>query len=215
MTRRSAQQPRTTRLTERFAKPRLARASRTAVYVCIRAFHHAMGSPKQSGRYLERPRRSVLALSVPAAKWALSKGNEPGKRSDQGFGKLETEGDCLPSKAARRMGFVKMSIAALICAAAVGAQDHPAGQLKHLSVPIAGSAQPLTITAMDIERGVQYPSVIHLQGAVEIRMPVCVVTGPGNVQHCAGEIVFHADQADLNEGTGQIEARGGATITRH
>jgi hypothetical protein len=45
-------------------------------------------------------------------------------------------------------------------------------------------------------------------------MPICVVTGPGNAQNCAGEIVFHADEADLPEDTGQIEAKGGARITR-
>jgi len=73
----------------------------------------------------------------------------------------------------------------------------------------------LAVAAIQIEReGVHYPSVVHLKGAVEIRMPVCVVTGPGTVQHCAGEIVFHADEADLHEDTGQIEAKGAARITR-
>jgi hypothetical protein len=40
------------------------------------------------------------------------------------------------------------------------------------------------------------------------------VAGPGNAQRCAGEILFHADEANLHEDTGQIEATGGATITR-
>ena len=110
---------------------------------------------------------------------------------------------------------MKMSIAALVFTVAVSAQDFPVGQLKHISVPIAKSAQPLAVAAIQIEReGVHYPSVVHLKGAVEIRMPVCVVTGPGAVQHCAGEIVFHADEADLHEDTGQIEAKGAARITR-
>jgi len=67
---------------------------------------------------------------------------------------------------------------------------------------------------MEIDRGVQYPSVIHLKGDVEIRMPVCVATGPGTKQHCAGEIVFRADEADLHEDTGQIEAKGAVSVTR-
>jgi hypothetical protein len=109
---------------------------------------------------------------------------------------------------------MKISIAALMCASAVSAQNYPAGQLKHISVPIASSAQPLAVAAMEIDRELQYPSVIHLKGAVEIKMPICVVTGPGTAQDCAGEIIFHADEANLHEDTGQIEAKGGARISR-
>jgi len=109
---------------------------------------------------------------------------------------------------------VKMWFTALVCAVVLAAQNYPAGERKHLSVPIASSAQPLVVAAMEMERGVHYPSVIHLRGDVEIRMPVCVVTGPGTVQHCAGEIVFRADEADLNEDTGQIEAKGAVRVTR-
>src|SRR5262249_34396537 len=109
---------------------------------------------------------------------------------------------------------MKMPIALLACAAALSAQDLSTVQLKHISVPMVNSAQPLAVAAMQIERAVQYPSVSHLKGAVEIRMPICVVVGPGSVQSCAGEIVFHADEADLHEDTGRIEARGGTTITR-
>ena len=109
---------------------------------------------------------------------------------------------------------MKLIIAALACASAVTGQDYTVGQLKHISVPIVGSVQPLVVAALEIDRSVQYPSVIHLKGAVVIRVPVCVVTGPGNAQHCAGEILFNADEADLHEDTGQIQAKGGATITR-
>jgi hypothetical protein len=109
---------------------------------------------------------------------------------------------------------MKLSLAVLVCTVTVGAQDYPAGQLKHLTVPVAGSAQPFAVTAAEIDRGAPYPSTIHLRGNVEIRMPVCVVTGPGRAQNCAGEIVFHADAADLREDTGQIEARGAVQVTR-
>ena len=103
---------------------------------------------------------------------------------------------------------------ALLCAAVLCGQSYPTGQLKHLSVPIASNAQPLVVAALEIDRGVQYPSIIHLKGDVEIRMPVCVVTGPGTAQHCAGEIVFRADEANLHEDTGQIEAKGIVKVTR-
>jgi len=110
---------------------------------------------------------------------------------------------------------VKMSLAALVCAVVLSGQNYPAGQRKHLSVPITSSAQPLVVAANEIDRRVQYPSVIHLKGDVEIRMPVCVATGPGAEQHCAGEIVFRADEADLHEETGQIEAKGAVKVTRN
>ena len=109
---------------------------------------------------------------------------------------------------------MKTSLTALVCAVVLSAQNYPASERKHLSVPIASSAQPLAVAAIEIDRGVQYPSVIHLKGDVEIRMPVCIATGPGTEQHCAGEIVFRADEADLHEDTGQIEAKGAVRVTR-
>jgi hypothetical protein len=102
---------------------------------------------------------------------------------------------------------MKIWMTALFCAAAFGEE-------KQISVPVANGARPLTVTAREIERGAQYPSVVHLKGAVEIRMPICVVTGPGNAQACAGEIVLHADEADLHEDTGRIETKGAATVMR-
>jgi len=106
---------------------------------------------------------------------------------------------------------VKLTLTVLACAIALTAQD--ALDRKHLSVPVASSAQPFIATASHIDRGAQYPSVVHLKGDVEIRMPVCVATGPGSVQHCAGEIVLHADEVDLHEQTGQFEARGAVRVT--
>jgi lipopolysaccharide assembly outer membrane protein LptD (OstA) len=107
-----------------------------------------------------------------------------------------------------------MWLTALACAVLLAAQNFPAGEPKHLSVPVGSSAQPFVLAAIEIDRGVQYPSVVHLKGDVVIRMPVCVVTGPGTVQHCAGEIIFRADEADLHEDTGQIEARGAVRVDR-
>ncbi len=110
---------------------------------------------------------------------------------------------------------MKLFFAALaVCALALAAQDYPAGQLKHLPIPTASGQPVVTVAALEIERGAEYPTVVHLKGSVEIRMRVCVVTGPGNTQVCAGYVVMHADAADFHEDSGQIEARGNVTITR-
>ena len=76
---------------------------------------------------------------------------------------------------------MKMSLITLVCAVSLSAQNNPAGERKHLSVPTASGARPLAVAATEIDRGAHYPAVIHLKGDVEIRMPVCVVTGPGTV----------------------------------
>jgi hypothetical protein len=109
---------------------------------------------------------------------------------------------------------MKLFLAVLtVCALALTAQDYPAGQLKHLPIPTA-SGRPVSVAALEIDRGAEYPTTVHLKGSVEIKMPVCVVTGPGNTQVCAGDIVLHAEEADFHEDSGQIEARGTVTVTR-
>ena len=109
---------------------------------------------------------------------------------------------------------MKMSFAGLAYAAMMCAQDNSPGQQKHLSVPIANSVQPLAVAAVEIDRGVQYPSILHLKGNVEIRMPVCVAIVAGSAQKCSGVIVFRADEVYLHEDMGQIEAKGPATVIR-
>ena len=70
---------------------------------------------------------------------------------------------------------MKLFFAALaVCALALAAQDYPAGQLKHLPIPTASGQPVVTVAALEIERGAEYPTVVHLKGSVEIRMPVCV-----------------------------------------
>ena len=109
---------------------------------------------------------------------------------------------------------VKMWFAGLACLSLLVAQDRQDGQLKHLSALIVSSFRPFELAAIEIQRGVQYPSVIHLKGAVEIKIPMCVGTGQGNAHSCAGEVVVRADEAELHEDTGQIEGKGMVTITR-
>jgi hypothetical protein len=110
---------------------------------------------------------------------------------------------------------MRLLLAALCGSALVlAAQDKPADQRKHLSVPTPTSATPIRIAASEIERGATYPSVIHLKGDVEIRTPVCVTTGPGTQTACAGYIVMRADEADFHEDSGEVEARGTVRVTR-
>lgn len=85
---------------------------------------------------------------------------------------------------------------------------------KHLFVPSTNGNRGASVSAMDIERGVDYPSVVHLKGDVEIKMPVCLRTGPDNQMVCDGYMVVRANAADMHEGTGTIEAHGDITLTQ-
>ena len=110
---------------------------------------------------------------------------------------------------------MKFPLSALaVCALGLPAQEYPAGQLKQLSVPTETNVRPVSVAALDIERGLHYPSVIHLKGSVEIKTPVCLATGKGSRQICAGYIILRADEADFHEDSSRIEARGNVTVTR-
>ena len=101
-----------------------------------------------------------------------------------------------------------------VCTLGLSAQDYPSGQLKRLSVPTTNNVSPMSVAALGIEREGDYPALIHLKGSVEIKTPVCTKEGAGNVLHCDGYVVVRADQADLQEDSGQIEARGNVRVTR-
>lgn len=102
----------------------------------------------------------------------------------------------------------------MLFALAIPAQQNPAVQLKHVSVPTATSLRPIAVTADEIQRELPYPSVMHLKGNVEISTPVCVRPSPGKEFSCDGSVVVRANEADLHEDTGQIEARGDVKVTR-
>ena len=105
-------------------------------------------------------------------------------------------------------------IAIALCTLPLTAQQYPAGQLKHLSIPTLTSVRPVSAAALEIEREPQFPSIIHLKGKVEIRTPVCVVVPAKNAHMCGGYVVVRADEADLHEDSGQIDPRGSVTVTR-
>ena len=99
-----------------------------------------------------------------------------------------------------------------VCGVALIAQEYPAGQTKHLSVPTATSVRPVSVQAISVEHGTEYPSVLHLKGSVEIKTPVCI--GGTDRQTCDGYVVLRADEADFHEDSGQIDARGNVRVTR-
>lgn len=83
---------------------------------------------------------------------------------------------------------------------------------KHLVVP-ASPDRPMTVKADEIERGASFPSFIHLKGNVEIRTRVCVRTGAANALTCNGYTVLRADEAEVHEESGEVEARGNVRLT--
>ena len=110
-------------------------------------------------------------------------------------------------------GFACVWMFALALAGAAGQQN----DVKHVIIPTPDRARPVQLSALNVERGAEYPSVVELKGNVEIRMPVCVHTEkPGSkrmVLACNGETVLRADEASYHEDTGQVEARGNVTVT--
>lgn len=93
------------------------------------------------------------------------------------------------------------------------AQGPRPAELKHLmTAPLNGSG-PVSMAATSIEHGTQYPTVIRLKGSVEIKTPVCLPTGKDRALVCDGEMIVQADEAELNEDTGEIRAQGNVQIT--
>jgi lipopolysaccharide assembly outer membrane protein LptD (OstA) len=103
-----------------------------------------------------------------------------------------------------------------VCILTAAAQEKPADQLKHLSVPTVTSVRPVTIAAMEIDKQPTYPSVMYLTGNVEIRTPVCLLLKPDDARTyvCDGSVVLRADKATFHEDTGQVEASGNVRVTR-
>jgi hypothetical protein len=85
--------------------------------------------------------------------------------------------------------------------------------LKHVTVPTLHGVRPVSLSAVSIERGATFPSVVELKGSVEIRTPVCLPGKRKGELICDGETVVRADEATFHEDTGEIEARGNVTVT--
>jgi hypothetical protein len=101
------------------------------------------------------------------------------------------------------------AVAMIFCFRAVCQENRPT-EMKYLTVPPLSGPWTVRVAALNIEHGVEYPTVIKLKGSVEIRTPVCVTVGEKKV--CEGYMVLHADEATFNEATGAIEAQGNVSV---
>jgi lipopolysaccharide assembly outer membrane protein LptD (OstA) len=84
-----------------------------------------------------------------------------------------------------------MSVLAGLLAVFLPATAQNQEEIKHLLV--TGQKYGCVLSAQSIERGADYPSVIHARGAVKVQF---------------GEIVLTADAVDYDEATGDIEPSG-------
>ena len=79
-----------------------------------------------------------------------------------------------PRQIRRKKGVVmRYAVLVFLCfgCAALGQEQ------KHILTVAVNGKFPTTLTALDIERVGQYPSAVHLKGAVEIKSPVCLPFG--------------------------------------
>jgi hypothetical protein len=94
--------------------------------------------------------------------------------------------------------------------------NEPAEQ-KHLiawgPVQGLGPAQGTWLSALNIVRGAEYPSVVYLEGNVQVKSPVCLPVGRKKAMVCDGYMLLHADKVEFHEDTGQIEAHGNVSVT--
>jgi hypothetical protein len=85
--------------------------------------------------------------------------------------------------------------------------------MKHVVIAPQNANRPVEIEALSIERGLPYPSVTTLKGNVRIKTPVCLPVGPQNSMICDGYMIVLADEAELDEKTGEIRPHGNVVVT--
>lgn len=104
-------------------------------------------------------------------------------------------------------------IAGSLCASlpvALG-QERANGEKLHMVVYLEKTPLRLSANAIDREAPTLNwtPSVIHLKGDVEIRMPYKQLTTPDAHLY----MVIHTDEADFSEKTQDLQLRGNTHIT--
>jgi hypothetical protein len=82
---------------------------------------------------------------------------------------------------------------------------------KHL-IAFAGDGWENRLSARSIERAVEYPGIVYLKGEVEVRTPVCRPSGQRQSKSCDTYMVLRADEAELHEDTGRIDAYGNVSV---
>jgi hypothetical protein len=133
---------------------------------------------------------------------------------------LETHIARIASEVGRKVLKVKLLLLTVTAVLASGiippsmmAQENRSGELKHITAAPQNGSRPVSLTALSIVRGAQYPTVISLKGSVEIKTPVCLPSGKNNALVCDGEMIVHADEAEFHEDSGEIQAHGNVQIT--
>jgi lipopolysaccharide assembly outer membrane protein LptD (OstA) len=117
----------------------------------------------------------------------------------------------------KERSFMKVLALILVIAPVALCQDNPARPAQlHLTIGAPGGRVALTASSMqrDLSSASTAP-VIQLKGNVEIRMIACLPTGKDDAVICEGTVTLHADEAEYNEKSGEINARGNVRMTPH
>jgi lipopolysaccharide assembly outer membrane protein LptD (OstA) len=89
----------------------------------------------------------------------------------------------------------------------------------HLTIAVPQeNGDRVKLTASSMQRDLsskENASIIQLKGNVEIITMSCIPSTRSTPLVCRGEMALHADEADYNEKTGEINARGNVHITQH
>ena len=110
------------------------------------------------------------------------------------------------------MSALAVPLAVFVLPRAFG-QNDAASALKHVSATPLNAKFPASLSALEIERDATYPSVVRLRGNVEIKSPVCLPMGKKGSTVCDGYMMLNADDAEFDESTGEINARGNVHVT--
>lgn len=110
------------------------------------------------------------------------------------------------------MRLIALCTSLIFLTLAIGQETVP--PLKHMSIAPLNGSRPVSVSALKIERGVEYPTIVKLSGNVEIRTPFCAPPGSDWKVTCYREMIVRADEAQFHEDTGQIEAHGNVVVTR-
>jgi lipopolysaccharide assembly outer membrane protein LptD (OstA) len=114
------------------------------------------------------------------------------------------------------MKYLALTIAMLSTFASLAICQEKAPEQLHLSIGAPGGR--VALTAFSIQRDLSSEAtapIIQLKGNVEIRMVACLPTGKDDAVVCEATMVLHADEADYNEKSGEIDARGNVHMTPH
>ena len=82
----------------------------------------------------------------------------------------------------------------------------------HLTIGAPGGHVALTASSMQRDLSSKASgSILKLRGNVEIKMSTCFPSGQRTV--CEETMTIHADEADYNQNTGEIDPRGNVHMT--